>query len=118
MTVSVTSFRLKFDEFAGEDDASIALVIEEAANYVDSSWGTRQDEGQLYYAAHFLMLEIQRAQSATGQAVSSERFGPMSITYQTPSLPTQQNASDLTLTLYGLRIAQLLKLLFPPVMVI
>ena len=118
MTVTVNSFRMKFDELASQPDWAIQLVLEEAARRVDSTWGNDQDLGTLYWAAHFLMLEIQREASATGQIVASERFGPMSVTYQAVVLPTQDKTSDLTLTMYGLRVLDLLKLNFPAVIVI
>src|SRR5260370_21291759 len=102
MTVNAVSMRLKFTEFndpVGVPDAEIEFAIEEAGRYVDNTWLPKdKDLGQMYLAAHYLMVWISRQESASGQQVKSEVIGRMSITYATPVQATDLSIDDLTTT--------------------
>jgi hypothetical protein len=113
------NLKLKFPEFAQLDDATVEFAIEEASRNVDDSWLPKDATlGLLYLAAHYLMVGQQRAQSATGQVVQSEKMGEMSITYaQFPQI-NATDASDLKTTLYGVRFLELAHINFPPIAVI
>ena len=116
---SAANVRLKFPEFRDESDASIEFALEEAQRNVDDSWiAGDQVLGLYYYAAHVLMVEISRRESASGQMVRSETIGRMSITYASPTQPTATEGSDLTTTPYGTRYLDLVTKSNPAVIVI
>ena len=66
---TVTSMRLKFPPIASASDSDIAFAIEEAGVSIDKfSWLANEDAlAQSYLAAHYLMLAISTAESATGE---------------------------------------------------
>jgi len=106
---SALNVKMKFPEFQSQDDATIEFAIEEAARSVDDSWiAADQTLGIMYLAAHYLMVSIQRAESAAGEVVESERIGPLSITYKTPDQASSASTSDLTTTQYGTRFRELM----------
>lgn len=116
---SAINIKMKFPEFADLADGTIEFAIEEASRGVDDTWLTKdQTLGVMYLTAHYLMVSISRAESASGQQVRSETIGRMSITYETPAQPTNADASDLTTTPYGTRYLDLLRLNQPPIMVV
>jgi hypothetical protein len=117
---TTNNLKAKFPEFADESDASVEFAIEEAQLNVDDTWiDTLNSTLGLYYlSAHYLMVSRSRAESASGQMVRSENFGPMSVTYATPNQPTAASSSDLTTTPYGTRFLELVHLNFPPVAVV
>ena len=120
MTVTVLSMRLKFPEFSDVSDAELQNDIDEAFRGVDADiWLPGDfDLAWMYLAAHYRMVTISRTASASGQLVSSERIGEISITYKTPELPQVESSSDLTTTPYGVRYLEYCHLNFPPVAVI
>jgi|ERR1700719_1416090 len=116
--ISAHSIKMKFPEFTDVPSTQIEFAIEEAALNVDSTWGTRQVLGLLYWTAHILMFAISRAASGTGQQIASESFaGVMSITYQNAP-PLDADQDDLSATPYGLRVRALMEAQFPAVAII
>jgi hypothetical protein len=106
---SALNIKMKFPEFQAQDDATIEFAIEEAQRSVDDSWiAADQTLAIMYLAGHYLMVSIQRAESAEGEVVQSERIGPLSITYKIPEQASAASASDLTTTAYGTRFRELL----------
>ena len=124
---SAINMKFKFPEFNTVEDASIEFAIEEAVvacGDPNSDHGEWIDEANqtlaiAYYAAHLLMVSIQRAQSAAGQVVSSERVGELSVAYAVPQMsqPTE-SAIDLTMTPYGVRFIGLVRSNFPAVLTV
>ena len=116
---SSINLKMKFPEFQDQDDATIEFAIEEAALSVDDTWlPSDQPVALMYLAAHYLMVSVQRQESAMGEVVSSERFGEMSITYKTPNQPMMASSEDFTTTSYGTRFMDLAKKNFPACLVI
>lgn len=116
-TVSATTLKLRFPEFADELDATVEFAIEDAARGIDATrWGNDAKLALSYLAGHFLMVAISRRESGTGQTMSSERIGEISMTYKDPVKPI--DASDLTSTPYGARYLDLAKFNFPAIAII
>jgi hypothetical protein len=116
---TAVNLKMKFPEFANVDDASVEFAIEEAALFVDDNWlPDTQILGVLYLAAHYLQMTIMLAASATGQPITSERMGPMSITYASPVQITEATSSDWMLTMYGRRFREFCQINNPPIAII
>lgn len=117
MAVTAVSFKTFFPEYAGESDAFVEFRIAEAMRKVDDSWLPADvDLATLYLAAHYVTVSVQQRESGTGQVVTSERFGPMSISYGSAQQPGSY--SDLSSTTYGERFLELVTLNFPAVAVV
>ena len=124
---SVDSIKYKFGpSFANVDNASIQFAIEEAVvecglegTFGEFGWvdDANYTLAVMYYAAHLMQVSIMRAQSATGQVITSERTPELSVTYAQPGFPTMDRPVDLTMTIYGVRFLQLCEKNFPPVAV-
>jgi Protein of unknown function (DUF4054) len=117
---SATNMKFKFPEFNSVDDATIEFAIEEAVATCGSDSGQWIDDanltlGIMYYAAHLLQVSLMRAESATGQVVSSERIGELSVTY---AVPDQNRAIDFTMTIYGSRFLGLARKNFPAILTV
>lgn len=115
-----TSIKFKFSEFSNIDDASVELAIEEACvmcsggDWIDDA---NQSLGIIYLTGHLLMVSLQRAQSASGQVVQSERVGELSVTYVTPPQPgATDTAIDYAMTPYGVRYLGLVRANFPAIL--
>lgn len=116
MSVTATSIKLRFPEFAEEQDSFIEFAIEEANRLVDHTWdSTDQDLALSYLTAHYMMVSISRRESATGEIVQSERVGEISVTYATRQQPTLATYDDFSTTPYGSRYLELARLNFPPI---
>lgn len=116
---SSANIKVKFPEFADVPDAAVEFAIEEAARNVDDTWlPLDQALALMYYAGHVLMITLSRAESASGQQVTSERIGEINLTYKTPTQPTEADASDLTTTPYGIKFRDLARRNFPAVVVV
>jgi hypothetical protein len=121
MTITLPSsvnMKMRFPEFADVEDTTIEFAIEEASGGVDDSWLDRDKTlAVMYLAAHYLMVSIQRSESATGQSIRSETIGRMSITYDSAGA-VNADAGDLGSTQYGTRYLDMLRGNKPPIMVI
>ena len=117
--VTAQSMKLKFPEFANQDDATIEFAIEEAARNVDDTWLAKDKNlAWMYMAAHYLSVAINNALVVNNKQVVSERIGEISVTYAQPQQSTLKDPTDLATTTYGMRYRELSKLNFPPIMVI
>lgn len=119
MTVSATSMKLVFPEFGDMDNAQVQFAVDEAARGVDTNWFDKdRDRGQMYLAAHYLVVARQRAASATGQKIKSERIGELSVTYADDDKQPVADPDDYTTTVYGSRYLALLQSNIPAVAII
>lgn len=119
MTVTASAMKMKFPEFAGEDDARIEFAIEEAARNVDDTWRAKDKNlAWMYMTAHYLSVAINNATVVNNKQVVSERIGEISVTYAQGPAPSPKDPTDLSSTSYGQRYRELSKLNFPPIMVI
>lgn len=120
MTVTVptaAAVKMRFAQFASQTDTAIEFAIEEAALHVDDSWpADRASLAIMYLAGHYLMVDISRAQSGTGQVIRSESMDGMSITYDNSAV--RPDPSDYTTTSYGQRYLALVRDNFPGVLLI
>lgn len=117
--VTAQTMKIKFPEFADEDDVRIEFAIEEAARNVDDTWLAKDKNlAWMYMAAHYLSVSINNATVVNNKQVASERIGEISVTYATTPAPSPKDPTDLSSTSYGQRYRELSKLNFPPIMVI
>jgi hypothetical protein len=116
---TATSIKLRFPEFDYVPDAVVEFSIEEASRLIDSTWA--QGDQLLacsYLAAHIMMISIQRAESGTGQLVTSETIGRLVTTYATQEMPKTGEESDFAQTPYGVRFVMMARRNFPAVAII
>lgn len=114
---TAASMKLKFPEFAAQNDATIEFAIEEAMLGVDASWMPQYITlALMYLAAHHMMVTISRAESATGQRLKSESMDGMSKMYDTDTV--RPDPADYTTTTYGARYLEMLGDNKPGVMLI
>jgi hypothetical protein len=123
MAITANNVRMKFSEFADTTavpDAMIEMAIEEANLGVDNSWlASNVNLGLLYLTAHYLMVTISRAESATGQQVQSESYGSeLKITYKVKDDVPPTDATLLDTTPYGIRYLELVGMNQPAVAII
>lgn len=125
MTIpSASNLKFKFPAFINVSDGEVELAIEEAV-VTCNGWGADDASGWIddanltlgimYYAAHILQVAIMRAGSGTGQIISSERIGELSVAY---SVPNQNMPIDFTMTIYGERFLGLVRKNFPAVLTV
>jgi hypothetical protein len=109
--INATTVKLRFKEFRYEADGDIEFAIEEANREVDPAvLGKDTNEAFCYLAAHYLMCEIQRRLSGTGQIISSERVGDFNFTYEATDKATRADPSDFSSTFYGSRFQKIVRL--------
>jgi hypothetical protein len=114
MTVTASSFRADFPEFASTTnypDAQVDFWIDAAGQLVsEDRWGTLYDFGVELLVAHNLTLG-RRDQvavagggvgGASGGVVSSKSVDKVSVSYDTGAA-TFEGAGDLNTTMYGIR---------------
>ena len=95
------AFKAMFPEFEDVDDTTVQIALDQAGQFVDTSWGGSQTAGQMYLAAHFMVLGQASTDTGVGRVVTSESIGRISISYATGSAVTA-GGSALTSTSYGL----------------
>lgn len=122
MTPTAVNVKFKFaPAFNNVDDATIELAIEEAVVACGADVGEWIDDANhtlalYYYAAHLMQVAIMRMGSGgTGQIVSSERIGELSLSY---AVPPQNTPMDFTMTIYGERFLGLVRSNFPAVLTV
>lgn len=98
---NVDAFKAQFPEFESVDDTTVQIALDQAGQFVDSSWGKSQTAGQMYLAAHFMVLGQSSTDTGIGRVVTSETIGRISISYATGSAAAA-SGSALTSTSYGL----------------
>lgn len=98
---NVDGFKAQFPEFADVDDTAVQVALDQAGQFVDSSWGDSQTAGQMYLAAHFMVLGQQPDDTGVGRVVTSESIGRISVSYATQSAAGAAGG-QLGSTTYGL----------------
>jgi hypothetical protein len=94
VATSTSGFKARFTEFAATSDATVALHLADAGEFINAdAWGDRADLGTYYLAAHWLTKAVAATAGATGPSglVSSESLGPASRSY---AVPTSIGATD------------------------
>lgn len=120
-TPSAMNMKFKFPEFVSADNATIEFALEEgqlackSTQWVDN---TNKNLAIMYYAAHLLQVSIMRAQSGSGQVISSEATPDLKITYAVPQQPDMSKPIDFTMTIYGVRFLELVRNNFPAIVVV
>lgn len=127
-TPSAAEFKARYPEFTGVGDTLVDLMIAEALSMVDDDWiATDQKPAILAFAAHLLAMEGYPARAAnpaaplppsSGREVILRKVGDVTTQYaQTGSASGGSSGllSSLSLTVYGRRFAQLLKLNAPAI---
>ena len=120
--VTPESLKSRFPEFSHQTDARVQFCIETASLAMTNAadWVSPQNfvAAFSFLAAHYLMVDIQREESGTGQQVASERIGSdFSVNYVAPETPDYSDG-DMTTTQYGIRYLQLQKMNFPAILTV
>ena len=123
--ISATTIKLRFPAFIRTPDSQIEFAIEEAALSVDRNVFTISPTSDwyitafCYLAAHYLMVQIQRMASGTGQVIQSMNVGgEISYTFAPIEQPTRAEFSDLATTAFGARFLEICALVQPAVAVV
>lgn len=95
------AFKAMFPEFEDVDDTTVQIALDQAGQFVDTSWGGSQTAGQMYLAAHFMVLGQSSTDTGVGRVVTSESIGRISVSYATDSSATSTGGL-LGSTSYGL----------------
>lgn len=118
MTVTASSFKERFAEFADVADEEITPLIEEADRmHNDAAWGDRLDDGINYYTAHLLCLKLRAEDAEAGDAslpagpLQKEKVGPLERTFATAFFGRSISAQDAAMssTPYGLHWQMVLR---------
>lgn len=121
MTVSATSFRVDFPEFASTGtypDAMVNFWLGLAGKLLDPTrWDDLLDYGTELFVAHNLTLAARDQKSATaggipgagGGVVASKAVDKVSVSYDT-ALAGIEGAGNWNLTTYGTRYIQLARM--------
>ena len=106
--ISAHTVKMRYPQFVSVPSTQIEFAIEEAALWVDDTWGVYEARGMMLLTAHNLTVELSRAASATGQQIASESFpGVVSITYTTAATLSDDAVDDLSQTIYGVQFKAL-----------
>lgn len=103
---TLAGFRAHFgDEFpaATYPDAAVSRAVDDAGSVYN-----RTARGQLYLAAHYLLLDAEARRDAGASpaaAVTAEQVGPRRVSYT--SLAADADDSGFATTIYGLRFLEL-----------
>lgn len=128
-TASAADLKARYPEFTNVDNALVTLVIAEAAPMVDDGWEpSDQKPGIIALAAHLLSMEgwPKRAvlpagspvPATAGRQVLMRKVGDVTTQYAQSGGSADGSSgliSQLTLTPYGNRFRQLLKLNAPAI---
>ena len=119
--IDPASFKVRFPEFAAEDDPRIQFFIDDSVIILNSTyWGEKYDLGLYYLTAHYLVLANQsEAGSITsaGGAKAGKSVDGVSVTYTTAQPKNESDAIYMT-TIYGQKYLALRKTLGVPASVI
>ncbi len=119
---SATNMKFKFPEFNTLDDATVEFAVEEA-NVAAGGYGAWIDDSNqtlaiMYYAAHLLMVSIQRAQSGGAGIVTSQKTPELAVSFAVPPQPSYDKPYDLSTTFYGVRFLGLVSKNFPAILTV
>lgn len=119
MTVTTTSMKLKFLEFADIDDSIIEFAIEEASYSGGGNWTRGYDIAVMYLSAHLISaglaskIAIDTMLGSSDGLISKETIGRMSIAYKVddPAAAAASNAGatvdDFESSSYGRRYLEM-----------
>lgn len=99
---NVDAFKAQFPEFADVNDTTVQIALDQAGQFVDSSWGGSQTAGQMYLAAHFMVLGQSSTETGVGRVITSESIGRISVSYAVDSQAPSTTSGALASTTYGL----------------
>ena len=106
--ISAHTVKMRYPQFVSVPSTQIEFAIEEAALWVDDTWGVYEARGMMLLTAHNLTVELTRAASSTGQQIASENFpGVVSVTYTTAEPLSDDAVDDLAQTIYGIQFKAL-----------
>lgn len=114
--IDPASFKIRFPEFASEDDARIQMLIDDSVIVLNPVyWGIKYDMGLYYYTAHLLSdAKKTEAGSITSKGpIASRSVDGASVSY-TNATPENQTDAWLGSTAYGQRYLALRKTLGVP----
>jgi hypothetical protein len=123
MSVTPSTFKVRFPEFASEADARIQIFLDDAVVILNETyWGTKYDLGVAYHAAHALFMANQTASGGSGVfgPVSNRTVDGTSVSYAVPQQGSNDTDSDAyyNLTSYGQKYLSFRKTLGVPAHVI
>lgn len=110
---TAADFKIRFPEFAAEDDARIELFIADSVTIINEVyWGTKYDLGLYYLTAHYLTLANKTATGAAGSTgtIASRAVDGVSISYVN-TISDNENDAYYASTSYGQRYLALRKTL-------
>jgi Protein of unknown function (DUF4054) len=99
---NVDSFKAQFPDFEEVDDVTVQIALDQAGQFVDGSWGSSQTAGQMYLAAHFMVLGQSPSDTGVGRVITSESIGRISVSYAAESGAGPTTGGQLGSTTYGL----------------
>jgi hypothetical protein len=106
--ISAHTVKMRYPQFVSVPSTQIEFAIEEAALWVDDTWGIYEARGMMLLTAHFLTVELTRAASGTGQQIASESFpGVVAVTYTTAPQLSDDAVDDLSQTIFGIQFKAL-----------
>lgn len=106
MTITVSDFKVRFPEFATQDDARIQMFLDDAYLLLNECyWGDHYELGIYYRTAHYLSSAIKTEASGGsggggGGPVSSKSVDGSSVSYATYS-PSSSDDAFYSSTPYG-----------------
>lgn len=104
------SFKLRFPEFASEDDARVQAFIAEAMPHFDlERWGDFFESGIGYLVAHELSSAAKAAAGQNSGFIASKKVGDVTIAYDN-STASMTAANPYLATPYGQRYSNLRRL--------
>lgn len=113
--------KARFPEFDSVPDARIALAIQDAGQWVDTSWLMASYAPALrYLTAHILLTEgaLDGGASVGRGALVSDSLGDASQTYADPALSFKGSDVQLGSTAYGREFMRLRRANHPAVLVV
>lgn len=106
---NVDAFKAQFPEFEDVDDTTVQIALDQAGQFVDISWGGSQTAGQMYLAAHFMVLGQSSTDTGIGRVITSESIGRISVSYATGGSGSAVSSGGLLgSTSYGLIFSNML----------
>lgn len=124
---TAADLKARFPEFASVDDVIVTAALAEAEGRVDASWPNEADFrlGRMLYAAHNLTLSGHGTgadvQFVSGALAGVRRYRSGSLEVERTGLAGAQSGvviGDLNSTSYGTQFSRLVRLLFPPILVV
>lgn len=87
MAATPVSFKVRFVEFADTPDARVQIFLDDAAlDMNEAFWGSKYDLGQVYLAAHLLIINQKTSVGKSGSSspITGRTVDGSSVTYSDP----------------------------------